>query len=359
MITVYSDSEEVVNLAKRIKVMVPGGRNLRDDEAQALAQVSLATQSNPFIGEVWYIPGSGPMLGIKRLRRIGDEQIKESGGNDAFYQVNFYVCSPEEAGVPDNEIKDVVSAVRAELTDSVSTTKHQKIFLEMVNTFREAKDPDPVGNAREILGSRPKWIGYGYSLKGERTKMNKQLAARKRAEADTLKQRFSLPFGVDVAAADVAQDIMEDWVDAEPANLPKPSEQETKAIQDISSGHRPYTPEQLKQRIQLFANENQRQEKLNANEKQRGLVAGVLNECFAGNSDSDKIRHSVLKYLTGYNSLGKDGAPGIYVLALLDWLAPVKDSGGAYHPEANAQKEANSVWTQVLKDAGQMELGVS
>ena len=355
----YSDATEVISLAKRIKLMVPGGKNLRDDEAQALAQVALVTNCNPFIGEAWYIPGSGPMIGIKGLRRHADSEIKEAGGRDAFYNVNFSPCSAEEAGVPADEIPNVVAAWKAELTDSVSTQKHQKLFIEAVNAFREAGDKDPVGSARELLGNRPTWTGYGYSTKGERTKMNKQLAARKRAEADTLKQRFDIPFGASVAAADIAQDITDDWLDSEPAGeQPQPSTQEQQATDKIEKTERPYSPEQLRERIQLFANKNQRENKLSATDKQRGLVAGLLNECFAPDPDMEKMRHTVLKYLTGSTSVGKDGAAGIYVNALMDWLAPEKDSGGAYRPSAMAVKEAKGIWTQALKDAGQAELGL-
>lgn len=140
----------------------------------------------------------------------------------------------------------------------------------------------------------------------------------------------------------------------------EPTAQEASASERLEQNvGRPYTPEQLKERIQLFANKNQRENKINATQPQRGLVAGVLEKCFAGDPDSDRIRHSVMKYLTGYDSVAaKDGMPGIYVNALLDWLNPIKDSGGAYEPDSLAVKEANAVWTQALRDAGQMEMAV-
>ena len=42
-ITIYGDSEEIVSFSKRIKDMVPGGKNLQDSEARALAQVAMVT----------------------------------------------------------------------------------------------------------------------------------------------------------------------------------------------------------------------------------------------------------------------------------------------------------------------------
>lgn len=207
----YGDRDEVLSLAKRIKVMVPGGSQLGDSEAQALAQVSIVTHLNPFIGEIWYIPGRGPMVGIKGARRCGNEQVEQAGGKDAYWNADLIPCSPEEAG--SNEPAKIAAAFKCVITDSVSTMKYQKILLETIAALRDAGSTDPVGDAKEIVGKRPLWIGYGYATHEEKSKMNKQALAMKRAESDAIKRKFDIPFGADVAAGDTAVEAG-DWIEA-------------------------------------------------------------------------------------------------------------------------------------------------
>lgn len=213
----YGDSAEVFSLAKRIKVMVPGGSKLSDSEAQALAQVSLVTQCNPFIGEIWYIPGRGPMIGIKGARRHGNETVKRAGGESAYFTAELKPCAGDVAGYK-GDIKDLAAAYECIVEDSVSTKLYQAMFLETLNALRTAGSPDPVGEAREICGKRPQWKGYGYSTVSEQSKMNKQALAMKRAEADGLKHRFDIPFGAEVANGDNAIEA-ESWTESTPSTM--------------------------------------------------------------------------------------------------------------------------------------------
>jgi hypothetical protein len=114
---------------------------------------------------------------------------------------------------------------------------------------------------------------------------------------------------------------------------------------------RPYPPEVLKVKILDRAMSN---EGKSCSAEQRGLAMGAINECFAGQKDSDKLRHSVLKYLCGVTS-GND-LQTAQVLALLDWLRPTKDSGGAWNPDGEAVKEAQLIVRAALVDAGQTTL---
>lgn len=213
----YGDREEVLSLAKRIKVMVPGGNQLNDSEAQALAQVSIVTHLNPFIGEIWYIPGRGPMVGIKGARRCGNEQVEAAGGKDAYWNADLIPCSPEDAGA--NEPAKVAASYKCVIADSVSTMKYQKLLLETITLLRDVGSPDPVGEAKEIVGKRPQWIGYGYSTHEEKSKMNKQALAMKRAESDAIKRKFDIPFGAEVAAGDTAVEAG-DWIEAKAIDTP-------------------------------------------------------------------------------------------------------------------------------------------
>lgn len=358
---VYGEKTELTALANRIKTMVPGGKNLNDSEAMAFAQVAHLTRLNPFIGEIWYIPGSGPMVGIRGSRRYGNEQVKNEGGPDAFWFPSFIACSPEEAGAPAG-VK-VAAAFRCEIHDSASTRQYQKMLTETIQVFRDGGAPDPFGEAVKVVGPKPTWVGWGYSTPDEKSRMNKQALAKKRAEADALKRRFYIPFGAGVSEYEDRGEMVES--EAWDADLVEQNDAPPPTVTAASnpvpvSGSRPYPPEQLKAQIMELARTKQNNGKVSATQPQRGLVASSLEQCFAGDPDADKIRHSVMKYLTGYASLkdsaNEPGMPGTFVLALLDWLKPEKDSGGAYHPDAMAAKEANTVWTAALKEAGQIEL---
>ena len=91
-----------------------------------------------------------------------------------------------------------------------------------------------------------------------------------------------------------------------------------------------------------------------ANEKQTGLAVGMLEMCFAGNEKSGDLRHSVMAYLFDMTETKKLWPSQI--LALLDWLKPEKDSGGAYTPDPMAISEAQTVVAARMKELGQEEL---
>jgi hypothetical protein len=135
-------------------------------------------------------------------------------------------------------------------------------------------------------------------------------------------------------------DIIEGEVRDAPQSPPEPKKVE-----------RPLPPEKLKvfmgKKVELYANAK-------ANEKQTSLATGMLETCFAGNEKSDDLRHSVLAYLFGITS-SKELWPS-QVLALLDWLKPEKDSGGAYKPDPMAANEAQAVVGARMKELGQEEV---
>ena len=212
--SMFGERTDVYSLAKRIKLMVRGGDKLTEPEALALAQVSIATNLNPFIGEVWYIPGGGPMIGIVGARRMENETMNKKGGTSF---PEFTPCDTEEVGAPDPN--DVAAAFRCEIFDSHATAQYQRLLVETINTLRNCGSPDPVKEAREIVGPRPRWIGWGYSSRTEKSKMNKTSLARKRAEADALKKRIVVPFGVGVTGDEIApayETVEAEFVQPEP-----------------------------------------------------------------------------------------------------------------------------------------------
>jgi len=194
----YGDIE---TLSKRIKLMVKGGDKLTPNEAMALAQVASVTHLNPFIGEVWYIPGKGPMVGIAGARRLEQERTSGQGG---YSWPIVTPCAPEEAGATEIEIKDVVAAFKVEINNSAATADYQRLFSATLEAVRGAGVADPFAAAKEICGPRPVWVGYGYSKKTDQSTMNKMQLARKRAEADALKKCIVIPFGAQVADTEVS-----------------------------------------------------------------------------------------------------------------------------------------------------------
>jgi hypothetical protein len=232
---VFGNSQELQQFAARIKLMMRGGDKLTGPEALALAQVAKVTNLNPFIGECWYIPGSGPMVGIAGARRLDQEDTTKRGG---YSTVSVISCPPEEAGALEFELKDVVAAFRAEISDSQATLEYQKMFSAALASLRDAGVPDPVPAAREICGPRPSWVGYGYSTKGEKSRMNKVQLARKRAESDALKKKVIIPFGAQIAETDTAPD----YIDAE-AKDPEPHRSREQSIAELGFVSTPQAPE--------------------------------------------------------------------------------------------------------------------
>lgn len=197
-ITIHGTQKDLDAMAGRFKIALRGGDKLSTQEARALAQIALVTNLDPYIGEIWYIPGKGPMIGIAGARRLWNEKSIAGGG---FSFVDIQPCSPEEAGATEG---DVVAAFKAVAHDSKATKEYQKLFQETLAMLRDAKADDPFTLAKEICGPKPQWVGYGYSTKSEQSRMNKMQLARKRAEADALKKCIVVPFGLDVSTEERA-----------------------------------------------------------------------------------------------------------------------------------------------------------
>jgi hypothetical protein len=128
---------------------------------------------------------------------------------------------------------------------------------------------------------------------------------------------------------------------------------------NAEGGHkynRPLSPVDLKD---LLARKAGSKKDIPATEKQISLVAMLMDEIIvsSGLSEPEKVRHSILKYLTGSSSLKE--LSGQMISAILDWMKPTQDSGGAYIVDKMAASEMMTVWTAALEDAGQQELGIN
>jgi hypothetical protein len=75
-----------------------------------------------------------------------------------------------------------------------------------------------------------------------------------------------------------------------------------------------------------------------ASDKQRGLLHGMLDALTIGSKDE---YDALLSYLFDVETSKE--LTDAQVIAALDWVKPIKDSGGAFMPDPVAQKEANLV----------------
>ena len=316
---VLGNKDDLTRYANRLQIMLPQGNKISAHEAMALAQIAIVTGLNPFTGELWYIPGKGPMVGIAGARKLAQQDAKGKGG---YVWEEFTDVPPDEAGVPP-EVKDLVAAVKCVVYDSAAIEHFQKSFLEMVTAFREAGSKDPVGEARSILGNKPQWEGYGFSTKSERSTMNKRALAKKRAHADALKKKIIVPFGggtVSIAPTDVAPgfdaegEVVED-VDSEDIDMLYPP--------DVVEGE---TTEQPKSKAVPRPEPKQSKKET---EKPTGPVGKVLDILGDGNThhaawlvnnlgiDSSTTDEKISEKLNQYEDLKSSGKTKVEAAAIV------------------------------------------
>ena len=164
----YGERDTLSEMTYRIKQCVPGGTRLQDNEVKSLAQVALATGLNPFTGEIWYIPGKGPMAGIKGLRRRAREQ--------STYSVTLRAMrnsEPEEHNIKPGDVGRICELFRHDVLQKA--VEINKAAGEMVIPVKPL-------------------LGVGIWRKGDQVASSKSATwmADKRAEADALRRGFDL-----------------------------------------------------------------------------------------------------------------------------------------------------------------------
>lgn len=133
---------------------------------------------------------------------------------------------------------------------------------------------------------------------------------------------------------------------------PIPAEAEPQG-QNGNGTNRPYPPAVVREKIAALTAEFTRKGEKPTN-GQRAVLPHNLELCFAGMSESDKIRRSVMRYLTGKNST--NDLTDAEILALRRWLNVQQDSGGEWIPDPLSVREANLIWRESLIEQGQGEL---
>ena len=202
-IAIYNRDDQGV--AAKIKMLLPYGQKLTDNNALALAAYSRLHGLDPFNGECYFLVREkkndrgevtgreemGVYPGIKGVRKISKQQLLKAD-RQAHYKVNYETIDPSLLGI---DPSGVALAVMGTLWDSVSTG-HYIIDVVKLSGAGYSK-----AEVEAMLGKSPTWVGYGVVLKRELgyIKMSPMALAKKRAEADCTKQRFDLPFATETA----------------------------------------------------------------------------------------------------------------------------------------------------------------
>jgi len=117
---------------------------------------------------------------------------------------------------------------------------------------------------------------------------------------------------------------------------------------------RPFAPQRLAHQVDIKVKRSELVGPISAN--QLALVAGKLNEVWAGDAEADNNRRSVLKYLFAVDS-AKD-LTRAQAAVVLDWLIEGQDETGDYPLKAMAEQEARLIVRQYVEDAGQLTMGI-
>ena len=319
----WGDRSEIREIARRVQLMAPGAKTLSENEALALAQGAVAHGLDPFNGEIWFIPGSGLMAGIKGLRKAARQQLE---GN--FWTEFHEITNPDERALL--MIPEGALAYKCIVRDSNTIRTYSQGWKEL----KEAGVP--IELIPDVIGRRPHTEGIGYLKKGEATRMDPAQVAMKRSEADALKRRFDLPFAIPSQPNDMPTIVEGEWIEAtEDDGLKEEAAEASKILYGEDENIR--SPELLKKFL-VEKSEDMKSKGLTRIEKtKRGSMVGVLNRIFAGpNADDD--RHALCNGIFGEPSSKKLKA--YQVGAVHYWLDITRDSGGQYIPNHTSAIEA-------------------
>ena len=364
----WGQRSEIREIARRVQLMAPGGKKLSENEALALAQGAVAHGLDPFNGEIWYIPGSGLMAGVKGLRKAARNQIDGNFWTE-FDQIN----DPDDRNalmIPEGAL-----AFRCILRDTETIMGYSKAWKDM------AENGIPSEIIPTLIGKRPYVEGVGYLKRGEATRMDPVQCAMKRSEADALKRRFDLPFAI-------PSEPNGDAIDAEWVEVTEEEEQtedlSKKAQEGIDTlfgadeviendlvdpedlphekwdGRRPYPPHITRERILEKAPSFKRARK---DEERPGgtlvtFIAWQMNECFKGDPKPDGKRIGVLSYIYQRPIKSANDCTGAELKAVEWWLGcgEHEGPGAGIFPRQEARAEAGAMFAAHLKEQGQKEI---
>jgi len=340
--------EEIIAYGKRIKAFLRGSQGMQNEEAYALANIALAHGLDPFVGEIWWIRNIGIVMGIEGYRK--------SARKIAPFSKSFRQLTPEEIDQhridPERQVPIICQVYRFDL-------------LQQSIALNKAAGAD-------ILPIKP-FEGLGMWTQGDNIPKTKtpMWVARKRAEADALRQAYDLTFGYTEAPAE--QDIYIGEATMQTAEIeltgealasardalyiedtpqaPAPQERKAPNLDKAkANGSRPYDPATIKKAMEQRVNASTSTDP--ASQKQVGLLASMLNLAFEGQDDPNLHRRLVIKWLFDAGSTKE--LSKVEAMAALDWLIDQEGEGYVLHPAAEA--ECAAIVKQAQLDAGQQAL---
>ncbi len=204
-----NEVREIVQRINAMRMSLPGGQRLDDTAIRTLAQASVAHGLNPLNGEIWIIPGSGLMVGIKGLCKHAKRQLHEGGKAGNMWTEFVEITDPDTLKRWRITGDALVFECRLYDTESI------ELYVRTIERFKDLGMPWET--TTELVGSRPYTTGIGVLRANEKTKMEPVQCARNRAEADAIKRRFDVEFGPGTQEADEEPDAYSgDWaVDGE------------------------------------------------------------------------------------------------------------------------------------------------
>lgn len=200
-LAIWGEREDIRALGQRVRALIPGGQNLTDAQAAAIAQYSAVADANFLRGEIYGYQGRGGKLelveGYKLLvrwaRRISD------------YSDRYDKLNPGEEGMVDGDIGYRIWLLREDKKESI------RFFVELGANWKEAYEQVAtmaVGIVRKREAANQPPNGWSWDQ-----------VARKRALKNALNQAYGLPSPKELAAAtwevNGAETQPEDWHEAQ------------------------------------------------------------------------------------------------------------------------------------------------
>jgi hypothetical protein len=199
----YGPSKALHEMTRRIMQLDTGKHKMKASEAAHLAQISAATQLNPFNGEIWawvYVTKHGErkfqiMPGRRGLLRHAHQQAQERG-------THFW---PEYTQVTDKDRRDTLGVPEGAMAWECAIYDHKTVqtWKMAVDSVVEARKQGlEIGLGR--LGAEPPFVfGLGILTKEEMANLDRDSSnkmthverTQKRAYMMAIKQMFDLPLG--------------------------------------------------------------------------------------------------------------------------------------------------------------------
>lgn len=154
----YGTFEEVQELIRRFKVMLPETKDMTDDEVVALAQVAYIHGLNPLpaVREIIWLPGMGAMIGIRGFRRKGREYAEAHDLGLPFMDFILMTDAVER------EVRQIPEGALAyKCVGGFPQARAQ--YVQDAKTLRDALGPEaPYTVILSTIGPMPQVTGWGY-----------------------------------------------------------------------------------------------------------------------------------------------------------------------------------------------------